>query len=50
MMISMLIEFAIDDAWQGSVQEIPFVLINMNCGQHPLNAFNLDTDSSVLTL
>ena len=37
-------EFAINDAWQESVQETPFML---NYVQHPLNLLSLDTDSHV---
>ena len=38
------VEFAVNDSWQESVQETPFML---NYGQHPLNAFSLDTHSNV---
>lgn len=37
-------EFAINDAWQESVQETPFML---NYGQHPLNFLSLQTHSHV---
>ena len=38
------VEFAINDSWQESTQETPFML---NYGQHPLNALSLDTHSNV---
>ena len=37
-------EFAIDNAWQESVQETPFML---NYGQHPLNFLSLHIHSHV---
>ena len=37
-------EFAINDAWQESVQETPFML---NYGQHPCNFLSLQTHSHV---
>ena len=37
-------EFAINDAWQESVQETPFML---TYGQHPLNFLSLQTHSHV---
>ena len=38
------VECAINDSWQESTQETPFML---NYGQHPLNALSLDTHSDV---
>ena len=35
-------EFAVNDAWQESVQETPFML-NYNYGQHSLNFLSLQT-------
>jgi len=39
-----MVEFAINDAWQESTHETPFVL---NYGQHPLNPMSLQTHSRV---
>ena len=39
-----MIEFAVNDAWQESVQETPFML---NYGQHPLNFLSMQTHSGV---
>ncbi len=39
-----MVEFAINDAWQESTRETPFML---NHGQHPLNPMSLQTHSRV---